>query len=88
MKVNEDHFVQFVADNVDHNIATIDRHNTFHGMEIISTVSPKTEHRRIISSKDIPTEELVELGKINNHFYKQQNKELESMVFRQQYQDT
>ena len=29
------HFVQFAADNVDHNILTIDDKNTFHGMELL-----------------------------------------------------
>ena len=28
-------FVQYVADNVDHNIRTLDGHNTFHGMAMI-----------------------------------------------------
>ena len=28
----EGQFVQFIADNVDHNIRTLDGHNTFHGM--------------------------------------------------------
>ena len=27
--------LQYVADNVDHNIATLDGHGTFHGMGII-----------------------------------------------------
>ncbi|KAJ8879447.1 hypothetical protein PR048_020055 [Dryococelus australis] len=50
--VNEDqtvtlppgHFCQWVGDNIDHNIATIDGHNIFHGMGIImcSTGSSKS----------------------------------------------
>ena len=31
---------QFVADNVDHNIATIDGKRTFHGMDIIAISTP------------------------------------------------
>ncbi|XP_060603948.1 uncharacterized protein LOC132756825 [Ruditapes philippinarum] len=34
-------FMQFVADNVDHNSCTLDGHNTFHGMDIISCKTPK-----------------------------------------------
>ena len=30
--LNREHFVQFVADNADHNLRTLDGHNTFHGM--------------------------------------------------------
>ena len=36
------HFVQYVADNVDHNVCTLDGHNTSHGMEIIAAVTPAT----------------------------------------------
>lgn len=32
--------IQFVADNVDHNSATLDGHNTFHGMGIIAVTTP------------------------------------------------
>lgn len=34
-------FTQWVADNVDHNIATLDGQNTFHGMGIIAVSTPK-----------------------------------------------
>ena len=33
-------FVQFSADNVDHNTRTLDGKNTFHGMGIIACVTP------------------------------------------------
>ena len=36
-----DCLVQYVADNVDHNIRTIDGKNTFHGMGIIATITPR-----------------------------------------------
>ena len=35
------HFVQHIADNVDHNIRTLDGHGTFHGMGIIATITPE-----------------------------------------------
>ena len=31
---------QWIADNVDHNSQTIDRKNTFHGIEIVTSVTP------------------------------------------------
>ena len=34
------HFVQFVADNADHNVRTLDRIGTFHGMKIIAALTP------------------------------------------------
>ena len=41
-------FMQYSADNVDHNIRTIDGLNTFHGMGIIVAVTPKLTRRSII----------------------------------------
>ena len=34
-------FVQYVADNVDHNIKTLDGNDTFHGMGMIAVITPK-----------------------------------------------
>ena len=42
-------FVQYVADNVDHNIGTLDGHKTFHGMGIMAAVTPK-----LLTSKSVP----------------------------------
>ena len=36
-------FVQYVADNVDHNVRTLDGNDTFHGMDMIATVTPGTK---------------------------------------------
>ena len=32
--------MQFVADNADHNLRTLDGHETFHGMGIIAAATP------------------------------------------------
>ena len=50
--------MQYVADNVDHNLCTLDGSNTFHGMGIIATITPKTNKinrvpKSLVSSKDI-----------------------------------
>ena len=39
---NPTSFIQFVADNVDDNIRTLDRLDTFHGMGIIAVLTPRT----------------------------------------------
>ena len=36
-------FIQYAADNVAHNIHTLDGNNTFHGMRMIAAVTPATE---------------------------------------------
>ena len=45
---NNDHFMRAIADNVDHNARTIDGKNTFHGMGIIFSVTPKVKTSNII----------------------------------------
>ncbi|CAH1100854.1 unnamed protein product [Psylliodes chrysocephalus] len=49
------HFCQRIADNVDHNIATIDGQNTFHGMGIIMCKSgPPGTKSNSLSERKIP----------------------------------
>ena len=38
---SEDSFTTFVADNFDHNIATLDGKGTFHGMGMIAAITNK-----------------------------------------------
>ena len=38
--IPEDLFIQWSADNVDHNVATLDGNNTFHGMGMVACMTP------------------------------------------------
>ena len=38
-------FTQWIADNVDHNLATLDRQGTFQGMGIIAISTPNQDHQ-------------------------------------------
>lgn len=58
-------FVQYVADNVDHNLRTIDGHNTFHGMEIIATVTPGTTVMNRVPRKKVCKQEIASAGRID-----------------------
>ena len=76
--------VQYVADNVDHIIGTLDGRNTFHGMDIIASVTPKFA---TCTSKSVPrvkasTEDLVAIGKVNIHFYRQSGNRMEELKYR------
>ena len=75
------HFTQFVADNVDHNIRTIDGLNTFHGMGIIACITPGLKYKKAVPRISVTTEDLVEVGKIHIKFYKQENNAFRSMIF-------
>ena len=62
-----------MADNVDHNISTLDGHNTFHGMGIIATVTPKLGHKTVIPRVKATNEDLIAVGKIEIKYYQQVN---------------
>ena len=57
-------FVQYSADNVDHNVRTLDGRDTFHGMGIISTVTPGTKHVHCIPRRHCEREEITSVGHI------------------------
>jgi len=63
-------FVQYVADNVDHNLRTLDGNNTFHGMGMIATTTPGTRRlcsvrRRMVSLH--VAQEITTAGKVEIH---------------------
>jgi superfamily II RNA helicase len=50
--------LQYIADNVDHNIRTIDGHGTFHGMVIVASVTPGFKRNSTVPRVNVDTEEL------------------------------
>ena len=66
-EMNTDSFTQFIADNVDHNVATLDGQNTFHGIGIIDSTFCKgnfkiTEAKIKRPSRLIKVEELLSIS--------------------------
>jgi 5'-3' exonuclease len=59
------HFIQYVADNVDHDICTLNGRNTFHGMGIIASVTPKTVRTLQIARRAVSAEDIAQVGRIN-----------------------
>ena len=57
-------FVQYVADNVDHNLTTLDGNDTFHGMGLIATVTPGTKQTQVILRRKVNPTEVSACGKI------------------------
>ena len=55
-------FVQHVADNVDHNLRTLDGYNTFHG--IIAAVTPRTEICKTVPRVKVTADDIAFIGKI------------------------
>ena len=70
-------FVQYSADNVDHNISTLDGHNTFHGMGIIAIVTPGTNNdAKIPRNKNVTAKDLSADGAIEITYYREDNRAL------------
>ncbi|XP_045211013.2 uncharacterized protein LOC123562441 [Mercenaria mercenaria] len=74
-------FVQFSADNVDHNVRTLHGSNTFHGMGIIACNTPGTQVHARIPRRDISMDEVVELGRIEIKYFKEPEHEFKADVF-------
>lgn len=74
-------FVQFVADNVDHNTRTLDGLNTFHGMGIIAGITPGTKRTQPIPRITVSTEEIKALAKIEIKYYKPQTDHMAELTY-------
>ena len=74
-------FLQYIADNVDHDIRTIDGKGTFHGMGIIAAVTPGIRKSHIIKRVHVSQEELENVAKIDIKFCQQPAKSESSVRF-------
>ena len=62
-------FIQYAADNVDHNACTLDGHNTFHGMGMIAMVTPGVNNSRCIPRVKVSPEDIAAVGRVDiKHF--------------------
>ncbi len=75
------HFVQYVADNVDHNVRTLDGYNTFHGMGIIVAVTPATKQQEPVSRRATSSEDLAVKGKIKIHFFRSDSNAMSPLIY-------
>ena len=57
-------WMQYIADNVDHDIRTIDGRNTFHGMGIIAAVTPKTDVTSVVKRVSVSADDVASVGRI------------------------
>lgn len=69
--ISNNHVVQYVADNVDHDICTLDGRFTFHGMGMLAAVTPcLPSRRRCISRIKVNIDDILSIGKVAIHHYK------------------
>ena len=57
--------IQYMADNVDHNVNTIDGLNTFHGMGMITTITPARKLKISVPRITVNFEDIEAVGKVN-----------------------
>ena len=62
-------FIQYVADNVDHNICTLDGHGTFHGMGIIATCTPTSRIKRTIPKVKVSMDDISKVAGIHIKYH-------------------
>ena len=66
----DESFMKYMADNMEHNVCTLNGFNTFHGMGIIVTITPNVNSTIIIPKKIVSTDSLIQIGKIETKFIK------------------
>lgn len=76
-----EHMIQYIADNVDHNLRTIDGHGTFHGMGIISTFTPRMQRHNVIPRSNVSIQEVTALSRIDIRYHKPRNNPLGSLKY-------
>ena len=75
-------FVQYAADNVDHNVRTIDGHNTFHGMGMIAAITPGTAvQKQPIPRAKVTFADVALIGKVQIRYYKEESREMVEIVY-------
>lgn len=74
-------FVQFIADNVDHNIRSLDGFGTFHGMGIIAASTPGIKTTRSVPRTNPSLKEITALARINIKFYKKQSNSIRQLKY-------
>ena len=60
-------FVQYIADNVDHNVRTLDGNDTFHGMGMVATVTPGTKPTSCVPRRKVSPQNISASGKVEIH---------------------
>ena len=75
-------FMQHVADNVDHNLRTLNRLNTFHGMGIIAAITPAKVSRERVPRLSVSSDEIVRIGNLERVTFSKQGKVLQQTKFK------
>ena len=74
-------FVQYVADNVDHNVRTLDGNDTFHGMGMIATVTPGTKTSSPILRMKVTISDIEKVGRIPIQYHREESFGMNAVIY-------
>ena len=77
---HESQFVQYAAENVDHNIRKLDGHNTFNGRGIIAMVTPRINQEYTVPRTHVKCGDVSSAGLIKIHYYREDNRALAKLM--------
>ena len=64
--------VQYVVDNVDHNVRTLDGYDTFHGMGMIAAIIPGTKKSNPILREKVTSTDIATVGRVPIQYYREE----------------
>eukprot|EP00745_Piridium_sociabile_P023062 TRINITY_DN35931_c2_g2_i7.p1 TRINITY_DN35931_c2_g2~~TRINITY_DN35931_c2_g2_i7.p1 ORF type:complete len:567 (+),score=112.84 TRINITY_DN35931_c2_g2_i7:122-1822(+) len=68
--IDPNSWIQFIGDNVDHQIRTLDGAGTFHGMGIIGAATPGTKQRKAVRRDvTVTPDKISAIGKVPIHYF-------------------
>ena len=78
-------FVQYVADNVDHNLRTLDGHGTFHGMGMIATTTPGVNARNVIHRVHVTPGDIAHVGRVRIQYHRNERRGMSPVTYQKLY---
>jgi hypothetical protein len=76
------HFIQYAADNVDHNSRTLYGEGTFHDMGIVTTITPGTKTNTLIPGREVSAHEIAKTGRMHIRPYHGPNEDAPRLLFK------
>ena len=73
--------MQYSADNVDHNIHTLDGLDTFDGIGIVVSVTPYITVKKAIPKCTLSAAEITNIGRIETHFFRKKKQPATELTF-------
>ena len=74
-------FMQYAADNLDHNVKCIDGKNTFHGMGMIAMITPSMKTAKPVKRVKASSDDIIQMGRINISNFVSNMDKLQSLCY-------